>query len=159
MTKTRLQLLKDKLEYKELDPGHRQALLDHMNKKNPFWSYIGMELVDVRKGWSLVKLPFSRNLLQSLEVVHGGAIFSSADSAGALAVLGMLKRDEYCITLEIKINFLKPFSKGEVLAEGHIVNVGNRTAVSDIVVKNREGELIAKALATYMVMKKHLIED
>lgn len=146
--------MKNPSEYPELDASHRKAILDHMNKENPFWSFLGMELSDVRKGYARVRLPMKEELLQSLGVVHGGAIFSPADSAGAMSVLGMLDKDEYCITLEMKINYVKSFERGAIIAEGRIVSKGNRIAVSQVNIVSDEGDTIAQALGTFMIISK-----
>lgn len=141
-------------EFPELDTNHKNAVIKHMNTQNPFWSFLGMELLDIRKGWAQVRLPFKKDIVQSLGVVHGGAIFSMADSAGAMAVLGMVNKNEYCMTLEMKINYMKSFESGAIVAEARCVNKGRRIGVSEVKVKNDAGDIIAQALATYMIANK-----
>ena len=142
------------MEYEELAPNFRNALLKKMKTNAPFWALLGMELVDVKKGWARVRLPFSQKLLHPLGIAHGGAIFSSADSAVAMALLGLVERDEIFTTVEMKINYLRPFSEGEITAEAKITYKGKRIALGDVEVKSAQDSLIAKGLATYMIMKK-----
>ena len=141
-------------EYEELTPRHKESLLDWMKTKNPFWSLIGMELLEVKKGWAKIRLPFTKKLANGIGVAHGGAIFSPADSAVGMALVGLLKKDENISTLEMKINYLKPFSGGEIFAEARIIHKGSQTAIGDVEVRDGNGELIAKGLATYAIFKK-----
>ena len=141
-------------EYEELEPHFKDVLLENMKTKAPFWKLLGMELVDVKKGWAKVRLPFDKKLTHPLGIAHGGAIFSPADSAIAMALMGLVKRDEIFTTVEMKMNYLKPFAGGEITAEARIIHQGNTIALGEVDVVNSKGALIAKGFATYMIMKK-----
>jgi len=141
--------------YEELAPRFKAAILNWMKTKNPFWSLLGMELVEVKKGWAKVRLPFNENLTNAIGLMHGGAIFSPADSAVGMALVGLIDQDENISTLEMKINYLKPVSGGELMAEARIIHKGNQTAVGDVEVRDANDTLIAKGLATYAIFKKN----
>jgi uncharacterized protein (TIGR00369 family) len=140
--------------YEDLAPKFKESLLTKMQRESPFWELLGLELADVKKGWAKVRLPFARKLVHPLGIAHGGAIFSTADSAVAMALIGLVDRDETFTTVEMKINFLKPFDGGEIMAEARIVHKGAKTALGDVEVRNGDGTLIAKGLATYMILRK-----
>ncbi len=140
-------------EYEELAPNFRKSLIEKMKVNVPYWKLLGMELVDVKKGWAVVKLPFEKKLTQPDGVAHGGAIFSPADAAVAVALLGLIDRSETLLTIEMKINYIKPISEGDIIAEAKIVHRGGRTAIGDVEVRNSNGDLVAKCLATYMIIK------
>jgi len=141
-------------EYEELNPHFKQSLLNWMETKNPFWSLLGMEIIEIKKGWAQIRLPFSEKLANGTGVVHGGAIFSPADSAVGMALVGMVNKNENISTLEMKINYLKPLTAGDIIAEAKIVHRGTMTAIGDVEVKDEKGNLIAKGLATYAITKK-----
>jgi len=141
-------------EYEELNPRFKESILNWMKTNNPFWSLLGMELTEIKKGWAKIRLPFSEKLANGIGVAHGGAIFSPADSAVGMALLGMLRKDENISTLEMKINYMRPFTAGELIAEAKIVHRGTTTAIGDVEVKDGKGNLIAKGLATYAIFKK-----
>jgi len=90
-------------------------------------------------------------------VAHGGAIFSPADSAVGMALIGLINKDENISTLEMKINYLRPFSRGEIVAEAKIVHKGTMTAIGDVDVRDEKDNLIAKGLVTYAIFKKEPI--
>ena len=140
-------------EYEELAPRFKAAILDWMRTKNPFWALLGMELVDVKKGWAQVRLPIEKKLTTAIGLVHGGAIFSSADSAVGMALVGMIDRTENISTLEMKINYMKPVKGGGIVAEARIIHKGTQTAIGDVEVRDGEQNLIAKGLATYAIFK------
>jgi len=140
-------------EYEDIAPNFRKSLIEKMKVNVPYWKLLGMELVDVKKGWAVVKLPFEKKLTQPDGVAHGGAIFSPADAAVAVALLGLIDRNETLLTIEMKINYIKPISEGDIIAEAKIVHRGGRTAIGDVEVRNSNGDLIAKCLATYMIIK------
>jgi len=142
-------------EFEELEPKLKELLIETMKTASPFWALLGMEIVDVKKGWAKIRLPFEKKLLQPLGIAHGGAIFSPADSAVAMALIGLVERDEIFTTIEMKINYLIPFKGGGITAEAKIVYKGSKTALGDVEVRNSDGDLIAKALATYMIMKNN----
>ncbi|MFH2130315.1 MAG: PaaI family thioesterase [bacterium] len=140
-------------EYEDISPNFRNALIQKMKTRVPFWKLLGMEVVDVKKGWAIVKLPYSDKLAQPDGVAHGGAIFSPADAAVAIAMLGLIDKSESLLTIEMKINYIKSVNEGDIIAEAKIVHRGSRTAIGDVDVRNSKGELIAKCLATYMIIK------
>lgn len=141
-------------EYEDLDPRFKESLLNWMKTNNPFWTLLGMEIIGIKKGWAKIRLPFTKKLTNGIGVAHGGAIFSPADSAVGMALIGLTERDESISTLEMKINYLKPLSGGEIIAEAKIVHRGTMTAIGDVEVRDGDGNLIAKGLATYAIVKK-----
>ena len=141
-------------EYEELAPRFKEAILSWMKNRNPFWSLLGMELMEVKKGWARVRLPYDEKLTNALGLVHGGAIFSPADSAVGMALVGLIGRDESISTLEMKINYLKPVKGRAIMAEAKIVHKGTQTAIGDVDVKDDNDALVAKGLATYAIFKK-----
>lgn len=141
-------------EYEELNPEFKESLLNWMKTNNQFWTLLGMEILDLRKGWAKIRLPISEQLTNGIGVAHGGAIFSPADSAVGMALVGMLEKDETLSTLEMKINYVKPISNGDIIAEARIVHRGTMTAVGDVEVRDEKGHLIAKAMATYAIIRK-----
>ena len=142
-------------EYEELAPRFKAAILDWMKTRNPFWALLGMELLEIKKGWAMVRLPIEDKLTNAIGLVHGGAIFSAADSAVGMALVGMTNRDENISTLEMKINYMKPVNGSEIIAEAKIIHRGSQTAIGDVEVRDDDRNLISKGLATYAIFKKN----
>jgi uncharacterized protein (TIGR00369 family) len=146
--------MNDRDQFEALPPNFSHALISKSQSVHPFWTLLGMELVDIRKGWAIVKLPFDRKLTQADGIAHGGATFSAADAAVAMALIGLIDRSETMVTLEMKLNYIKPFTGGTLMAEAVIVQKGARTAVGEVDLRTGMGEWIAKGMATYMIIEK-----
>lgn len=133
-----------------LNPNFKEALLNRLPERMAFWQLLGIEFVDVDRGWAKMRMPFAQKLTNSAGISHGGALFTLADSAGSMALVSMAAKGDVVTTVEMKINFLKPFEGGEVVAEASILHCGKTTALGEIDLKIANNDLIAKATATFL---------
>lgn len=123
-----------------------------------FLRYIGAEVIDLSDGYAQLAFEIQPHHKQHLGVVHGGAIATLADHTGWYAVISELDPGYTSVTIEIKINYLKP-AYGDILrAEARVVNRTKRTAFAtiEIFAKNR---LIAYATGTYAIMQEQTQEE
>ncbi len=141
-------------EYEELPPRLREALLTKTKANSPFWQILDMDLIEVKKGYAKTKIPYSETLHNANGVIHGGVIFSAADTAVGVALVGLVGRNDVLTTIEMKINYLKPFDSGEITAEAKIIHIGSQTAIGDVDVRDSNGNLVAKAICTYAIKRK-----
>jgi acyl-CoA thioesterase len=119
----------------------------------PFYQLLKITLEKIDEGLARFRMPFQRELTQGFGVVHVGAIATLADTAVAYALLSLVQPGERVATVEFKINYLSSVTAGELIAEAHIINKGEKLALGGMEVKNEQGKLIAKGLATYMILK------
>ena len=119
----------------------------------PYYRLLGISIESFDGGEAVLRMPFKEDLLQPHRVVHGGAISSLADSATALALLGVLPPGSWFSTIEMKVNFVAPVDRGEMVARARIVHMGRTTAVADVDVTDGRGKLLAKSLQTYIVLR------
>lgn len=138
---------------KVLSANFKTALVNRLPGRMPFWKLLGIEFLDVAYGWARMRLPFDEKLTNSLGIGHGGALFALADSAGSMAVVGMTDKGETVTTVEMKINFIRPFTNGDVVAEANILHCGKRTALGIVELKDARGRLLAKGSATFLRKK------
>src|SRR5262249_4367376 len=115
----------------------------------PFLHWIGIEIIDAGPGWVHERLPIRPEFFQP-DVVHGGVIYSLADTVAAHAVLTMIYPKEWATTVEQKINFLRPATSGAILATARVVQLGNRIGYCEAEVATEAGKLVAKSTATIM---------
>jgi uncharacterized protein (TIGR00369 family) len=118
----------------------------------PFLEHTGAALVRGEKGEAEVTLKIEPHHLQHLGFVHGGVISTLMDNTGWYAVVSNLEEGFTSVTMEIKINYLRP-ARGEVLrAVASVKNQGRTT--SFVTIELFDGEkLAAFATATYAVLK------
>lgn len=106
-----------------------------------FAALTGIEIVEVRPGYSRAKLAITENHLNGAGVVQGGAIFTLADLAFAAA---SNSRGQLALAINVNITFLKGRSSGILYAEATEVCEPNRLGAYDVLVKDDEGEIIAR---------------
>lgn len=85
-------------------------------------------------------------------VVHGGVIYSLADTSMGALLVPELAENERTATIEIKINYLAAVRDGAIRAETTVVNRGRRIAVLESDVFNGD-RLVAKALGSFAVFE------
>ncbi len=116
-----------------------------------FLKYIGGEVLDLGDGYAELGFDVKPYHKQHFGVVHGGAIATLADHCGWCAAVSVLEVGFSAVTIEIKINYLKP-AKGEILkAEAKVINQSKRTIFTTIEIFSKD-TLVAYATATYHVL-------
>lgn len=118
----------------------------------PYYQLLQITLDQIDVGFARFRMPFRKELTQVYGITHGGAIASLADTSVAFALMTLVKPGERVTTVEFKINYLRSISEGEMFGEARITHKGKRLATADMEVKNEKGNLIAKGLATYMIL-------
>ena len=118
----------------------------------PYYQLLKISLDQIDEGFARFRMPFRKELTQAYGVVHGGAIATLADTAVAFAMMTMIQPGERVTTVEFKINFLAPVTEDDLIGEARIISKGKRLALADMEVKREDGKLIAKGLATYIIL-------
>jgi len=102
----------------------------------------GLTLEAAREGYARVALEVSAAMLNSHKTLHGGVIFTLADTAFAYACNS---RNEAAVAQQVSIVFLSPGRAGEKLvAEAIEQSVQGRSGVYSITV--RDGERVVATL-------------
>jgi len=101
---------------------------------------LDIKLVDVSEGRARVKMEIKDVHLNSVNTVHGGAIFTLADFAFAIAANS---HGNIAVALNVNISFLKAVSEGTLFAEAEEVSINPKIATYNIRVLNEKNELIA----------------
>jgi uncharacterized protein (TIGR00369 family) len=112
-----------------------------------------MKVKEIKGGESRMQMPFKQDLTHPYGMMHGGAIASLADSAVAMALISMIELRDRITTIEFKINFFFPVTRGKLEAHAKIIHKGSTTAVGEVEVVNEQGKRVAKVIATYSIKK------
>lgn len=115
-----------------------------------FQLLIGLEMTERGDGVSRCRLAVGEQHLNPHGVVHGGVLYSMADTGMGAAVYSRLEPDESCATIELKMVYIAPVRAGVLECESRIVNRGRRVAVLESEVRSGE-RLVAKALGTFAI--------
>ena len=129
------------------NPSHEQ--IKAHSTRIAFLAHMGIELLEMRAGWVRMKLNYKPELMQP-HAMHGGAIYSLADSAAAHALMSQTLPEQFATTVEQRINFFKAVQAQDLYAEAHIVHLGKTLAYSEVAITFEDGTLVAKSTATLM---------
>ena len=131
------------------------SVVKHMLHTDAFSQWLGVEVVEVKEGYSKIKMKVRKEMMNGLNVIHGGIAFSLADSAFAFACNS---RNNLSLALETSISFLKPvFIDDELTAEAREIRNGKSTGVYMVDISNQHNQLIALFKGTcFRTGKKHL---
>ncbi|UCC66316.1 MAG: PaaI family thioesterase [Deltaproteobacteria bacterium] len=117
----------------------------------PYVNYLGIDLIEAQGGCALLSLTFDQRLTHPYGQLHGGVTASLVDASVACALLTLVKPEDKVGTIELKVNFLAPVTGGKITAEARVIHQGKKTAVGEVDVRNEEGMLVAKGMATYTI--------
>ena len=114
---------------------------------------LGIELVEAGGGKCTMKLEAGEQHSNPMGTIHGGIICDLADAAMGMSFFSTLDEGESFTTLELKINFLRPFWTGTLLAHGWVVQRGKTVGMTECDVVDENDRLIAKATSTVMALR------
>ena len=114
---------------------------------------LGIRPASMGDGRARFELTVREDHLNPNGVVHGGVVYSLADTAMGAALFSALEPGQSCTTLEIKINYLAPVTSGELAAEASVIGRTKRTGVLDARVHGDGGRLVAVATGTFYIQR------
>ena len=119
----------------------------------PVAQLIGFEVERAENGESLATMVVEERHANPMGTIHGGILCDLADAAMGTAYFSTLEPGESFTTLELKINFLRPFWTGRLIARGRVVSRGRTVGMAECDVEDDEGRLIARATSTCMTLR------
>ena len=90
---------------------------------------LGAELVDLGSGTATITAPILATSLQQQDAGHAALTFAIGDSAAGYAALTLLEPESEVMTVEMKINLLRPALGDRLIAEGRVLKPGRRISV------------------------------
>ncbi len=115
-----------------------QAFARQVFLSQPFSLLIGAELVSVGDGNAQIALDIQAQHKQQHGFVHGGVVSYLADNAITFA--GGLALDGNALTVEFKLNYLRPALGSRLIAQAQARSAGKRIAVCQCEVHVVQGE-------------------
>lgn len=132
-----------------------QSVVTHMMENDLFSQWLGIEVLEIKEGYSKIKMMIRKEMINGFAVVHGGIAFSLADSAFAFACNN---RNNLSVALDCAITFTKAINPGDVLtAEAKEIHNGRSTGVYLITITNQLDQQVALFKGTCFRTAKKLI--
>lgn len=119
----------------------------------PVADLIGIELLEAAGGECTMRLEAGEQHSNPMGTIHGGIICDLVDAAMGMAFFSTLDEGESFTTLELKVNFLRPFWTGTLLAHGQVVSRGRTVGLTECRVVDDQERLIAHATSTCMALR------
>lgn len=114
---------------------------------------IGASLEAVEPGSVTITCEADERLTQQHGLLHGGVLASLADVACGYAAMTRAPADHEVLTVEFKINFLKPAKTDRLIAVGQVVQAGRTLTVCEATVyDSSRARVLARMTATIMTM-------
>jgi len=123
-----------------MDERKKKILKDFFSHDD-FAKTNGIVIVDVAEGYGKTSMTIEKRHLNGVRSIQGGAVFTLADLAFALATNS---HGFISVGLNNVINYLKPAFEGDVItAEAREVSRGRTIGTYEVRITNQNNELIA----------------
>jgi acyl-CoA thioesterase len=123
-------------------PTIHEEVVNHMMENDFFSQWLGIEVLEIKEGYSRIKMTVRKEMVNGFGIVHGGIPFSLADSAFAFACNN---RNNLSVALDTSINFIKAVHVGdELTAEAIEVHNGKSTGLYNITITNQNNHAVAQ---------------
>lgn len=122
----------------------------------PFVASLGIELESVSPGECRTTLEIRPDHLQQTGVVHAGVLATLADHTAGGAAASVLERGAHPLTVEFKINLLRPATGPRLTCRARILKAGRTLVIAESEVfaeDNPDPVLVAKAIVTLAVVR------
>lgn len=114
---------------------------------------LGVAITDLGPGWIDLEFDHHEDFTQQHGFKHAGAIATALDSACGYAAFSLMSADAAVLTVEYKINLLRPASAERYRASASVIKPGRTLTVCRGTVTPADGnEEIAVMTATLMTL-------
>ncbi len=105
----------------------------------PMMAHLGATMPVIEPGYVEIHMPYDACLTQQHGYVHGGALATIADSAAGFAAFTLMAEDQQPLTVEYKLNTLRPAIGELFVAKARVLKAGRTLTVVDSDVFARRG--------------------
>jgi uncharacterized protein (TIGR00369 family) len=118
---------------------------------------VGYQLKDVGAGWCETTLEIQPKHFQQDTFIHAGVQATMADHTAGAAAGSLVKENEIVLTVEFKINLLRPAIGESLRCVAKVLRAGKTLIVAESEVyamKERDEKLCAKAMVTLAIVSR-----
>ena len=115
-------------------------IIKYFSTEDKFARHAGIELVDAGLGWAKASMKIEPFHFNGAGTVHGGAIFTLADFAFAVA---SNSHGSMAMGINTSVSFVKAATKGTLYAEATELSKGPKLATYSVMVTDDAGDVVA----------------
>jgi acyl-CoA thioesterase len=131
------------------------AFLRRFFRRDRFAAAVGVRIVEAGPGRAVARMTLRRSHLNGVDVAQGGAIFTLADFAFAVACN---THGPVALAIDVSISFLAATTRGTLTAEAREVARSSRLSRVEVDVRDARGTLVALFHGTAYVTRDSLVE-
>jgi acyl-CoA thioesterase len=114
-----------------------KQVVEKMMQEDRFSQWMGIEVIEVREGYSRIRMTIRPEMVNGFGIVHGGVTFAFAFACN--------NRNDLSVALDTSINFTKQVLVGDQLtAEATELHNGKSTGLYQIAIQNQQQQLVAQ---------------
>lgn len=133
------------------DPEFRQRVLGDFGRQKVMKT-MGITLESVEPGEIQLQVPFRDELTQQNGYLHAGVLSTALDTACGFSAYTLMPTDASVLTIENKINLLRPANDGPFRVVAKVIKPGKTVIVSEGKLYDVGGKLVATMSATNMAV-------
>lgn len=126
---------------------------DYFGLAIPFMSFLGLVPESIAPAYARTTLPWRQDLTNSRGDVHGGTLMSVLDFTLSAAARGSAEATEGMATIDMNTTFLSP-ATGDLTIEARCLRRGASIAFCEGDIRRADGELVARATATFKIIRR-----
>lgn len=140
-----------------MTPEKKQLITDSFSRSETLKFYKA-ELLEVDTGFISMKIPKMELMTRKAGMFNGAMIASLVDVSSGYAAVSHYPEDCYVVTVELKVNYLRPAIGDALVSKSYVVKGGAKISVvrTEIYVVNDRGTSeshVATSLVTMMKIK------
>jgi uncharacterized protein (TIGR00369 family) len=146
-------------DFKPLDPDYEARVRSSFSRQGLMHT-LGVELDHLAPGEVDLAMRHGPQLTQQHGYFHAGATAAIADSAAGYAALSLYPRGVGVLTVEFKINLLRPAEGERLIARGRVIKPGRTlTVCRSEVYGERDGRETHVATALFSMICREGLDD
>ena len=127
-----------------------EELKERAHNAPGFIPFVGIEFTEASLGCCKGEITVRDELTNPYGMVHGGCIFTLADTIGGSAAL---THGKPVVTVDSNIHYLSPaVNTTKLIAEAREIKYGSKIAVYEVNITNTNGDLIATSTMSYFIL-------
>lgn len=117
-----------------------QQIKQFFTNEDKFARHCGIELLEVGSGWAKARMRIEPHHLNGARTVHGGAIFTLADFAFAVA---SNSHGQLAMGINTSVSFVKAATQGSLYAEAREQSKNPKLAAYSVLISDDAGDTVA----------------
>ena len=110
------------------NPDYAEAVRESFARQG-LMATLGARIVTIEPGFCVIEMGYAPGVSQQQGFFHGGAIGAIADNAAGYAAYSLMPAGAEILTVEYKINLIRPAVPPTLRAEGRVLRAGKTLTV------------------------------